>query len=375
MHIRFIKSFKGYELTPFSPLFKERGDRAKHPFGYAQGSRGGVSLPQGRMHVVASAKIKLFKILQLSLLIAGMHFLYCSHSKEPITTPTSHYHRILSFAPSITETLFALGLGDRVVGVTRYCNYPLQAKSLPRVGGYFDPNYEMILSLKPDMVLILKEHSSIAEFLHKNRICYKVIDNENVNAILRSFTTIGAMFGKTKQADSLVSIFKSELPGAVPLQDRPRVLLCIGRDNPGSGSVSKVYLAGPKSFYSELINDAGGENAYADSSFSYPSFSGEGIIRLAPDIIIDLTASVAGVAMEKVRQDWNRLAMVPAVKYLLVFCPVNDFMTIPGPRIGLIVREIKKAVDQFETTHPFVPSLSREGTARPKGGKGRRREG
>jgi iron complex transport system substrate-binding protein len=281
-----------------------------------------------------------------------MHFVSCTHSKETNTISASQYHRVLSFAPSITETLFALGLGDRVVGVTRYCNYPAQAKNLPRVGGYFDPNYEMILSLKPDLVFILKEHSSIAEFLHKNRIACRVIDNENVNAILRSFTTIGVMFDKTKQADSLISTFNSEVPAAVQspgrTHGRPRILLCIGRDNPGSGSISKVYLAGPKSFYSELMNDAGGENAYADSAFSYPSFSGEGIIRLAPDIVIDLTASVAGVDGEKVRQDWTRLGMVPAVKNLLVFCPVNDFMTIPGPRIGLIVREIKKTVDEYQ---------------------------
>lgn len=262
--------------------------------------------------------------------------------------PAAEPKRILSFAPSITETLFALGIGDRVVGVTRYCNYPAQARNLPKVGGYFDPNYEMILTLKPDLVFLLKEHSSIKEFLNKNGIVYKVIDNENVNAILNSFTTIGAMFGKTYQADSLVSNFGSEVPASAQFRVRPKILLCIGRDSPGSGTISKVYLAGPKSFYSELINDAGAENAYADSTFSYPSFSGEGIIRLAPDIIIDLTASVAGVGMEKVRQDWNSLSMVPAVKNLLVFCPVNDFMTIPGPRIGLIVREIRKTVDQWQ---------------------------
>lgn len=286
-------------------------------------------------------------MLQLSILIFSILLFCCQNTREANATPASQYHRILSFAPSITETLFALGLGDRVVGVTRYCTYPEQVKSLPRVGGYFDPNYEMILTLKPDLVFVLREHSSIAEFLRRNKIGYRVIDNENVNAILRSFTTIGSMFSRTKQADSLVSVFKSEAAGPVVPRVRPRVLLCIGRDNPGSGTVTKVYLAGPGSFYSELINDAGGENAYADSSFSYPSFSGEGIIRLAPDIIIDLTASVAGIPMEKVRQDWNRLDMVPAVKNLLVFCPVNDFMTIPGPRIGLIVREIRKTVDEY----------------------------
>jgi iron complex transport system substrate-binding protein len=292
-------------------------------------------------------KANMNRILQLSILIFSVQFLSCTHSKESNSIPASHYHRIISFAPSITETLFALGLGERVVGVTRYCNYPQQAKTLPRVGGYFDPDYEMILTLKPDIVFILKEHSSIKDFLRRNNINCRVIDDENVSAILGSFSTIGTMFGKAKQADSLVSLFRSETARPVVSSVRPRVLLCIGRDNPGSGAIAKVYLAGPKSFYSELINDAGAENAYADSTFSYPSFSGEGVLRLAPDIVIDLSASVAAAGAEKVRQDWNRLDMVPAVKNLLVFCPVNDFMTIPGPRIGLIVREIRKTVDAY----------------------------
>jgi iron complex transport system substrate-binding protein len=275
-------------------------------------------------------------------------FLSCSGPKEPDVKALQDYHRIISFAPSITETLFALGLGDRVIGVTRFCTYPQQVKKLPRIGGYLDPNYEMILSLKPDLVLLLKEHSALIEFLNRNRIRHQVIDNENVSAILRSFRTIGSLCGAQKQADSIVASIRSEMAGPAPTQQRPKILVCIGRDNPGAGSISKIFVAGPISFYSQLVNDAGGENAYADSSFSYPSFSAEGIIRLAPDIIIDLMSSVAGVAQDKVRSDWQSLSMVPAVKNNLVFCPSDDYMTIPGPRIGLILRQIKMTVVEYE---------------------------
>jgi iron complex transport system substrate-binding protein len=260
----------------------------------------------------------------------------------------TQYRRIISFAPSITETLFALGMGDRVVGVTRYCNYPLQVKNLPKIGDYLNPNYEMILKLKPDLVLLLKQHSSLSEFLTRNRIASRVIENENVNEILQSFTMIGEMCGKTKQADSLVASIKAEMSGVSAPLNRPKILFCIGRDNPGSGRISKVYLAGPKSFYSQLMHDAGGENAYADSAFAYPTFSAEGVIRLAPDIIIDVMASVSGVPQEKARDDWKELTIVPAVANGLVFCPSGDFMSIPGPRIGLILHEMKKAVLEFE---------------------------
>jgi iron complex transport system substrate-binding protein len=251
---------------------------------------------------------------------------------------------VISFAPSITETLFALGLGDRVVGVTRYCNYPPQVRSLPRVGGYTDPNFEMILSLKPDMVFLLKEHSSLSAFLQKNGIGMKVVDNENIDAILASFGIIGALFGRTREADSIAATIQSAMCDTAKVKNRPRILLCIGRDNPGAGSVAKVYVAGPKSFYNTLIRYAGGTNAYSDSSFVYPSVSAEGIIRLAPDIVIDLMSSATALAPGTAKEDWKNLAMVPAVKNGLVFCPSDDYMTIPGPRIGLILGYIKKTV-------------------------------
>jgi len=285
--------------------------------------------------------------LKLFLLVCGVQFLCCSHLKESGVVQTPQYNRIISFAPSITETLFALGLGDRVVGVTRFCTYPSQVKSLPRIGGYLDPNYEMILSLKPDLVLLLKEHSLLVEFLNKNRIRHQVVDNENVGAILQSFRLIGALCGKDKQADSIVASIALEMQDSILLKKRPRILLCIGRDNPGAGMISKIFVAGPRTFYSQLITYAGGLNAFGDSSFAYPSFSSEGIIRLAPDMIIDLMSSVAGLPSERVKADWQSLSMVPAVKNGLVFCPVDDFMTIPGPRIGLILRMVRATVAEY----------------------------
>jgi iron complex transport system substrate-binding protein len=252
--------------------------------------------------------------------------------------------RVISFAPSITETLFALGVGDRVVGVTRYCNYPLQAKSLPRVGGYTDPNFEMILGLKPDLVITLRQHSPLTDFLKKNGIEQRMVDDEDFDAILESFGTIGGIFGKAREADSIAVSISTQIVSVSSTARRPRVLVCIGRDNPGSGSIAKVYAAGPRSFYSRLIELSGGVNAYTDSTFSYPAFSTEGLIRLSPDIIIDLMASVAATPHNKVSDDWNSLAMIPAVKNGLVFCPDGDYMTIPGPRIGLVLAEIKETV-------------------------------
>ncbi|HUI90606.1 MAG TPA: helical backbone metal receptor [Chitinivibrionales bacterium] len=289
--------------------------------------------------------------VSLALLSLILAFAGCTGKNPGIRQSRGEYHRIISFAPSITETLFALGAGDRVVGVTRYCNYPPQVKNLPKIGDYLNPNYEMILRLKPDLVLLLKQHSSLSEFLAVNRISGKVIENENVKEILQSFTVIGEICGKTKQADSIKASIMAELSGVCAPEHRPKILFCIGRDNPGSGRISKVYLAGPKSFYNELMHDAGGENVYRDSLFSYPTFSSEGVIRLAPDIIIDVMASVSGTSREKATNDWKELAVVPAVVNGLVFCPAGDYLSIPGPRLGLVFNDIRKAVQKFQQQH------------------------
>jgi iron complex transport system substrate-binding protein len=283
---------------------------------------------------------KLFSLLLLFCLS-------CNGGKSGHADASGHYSRIISFAPSITETLFALGLGSRVVGVTRFCNFPPEVKNIPKIGGYLDPNYEMILSLKPDLVLLLHEHSQLAQFLTKNNICFKRIENENLDEIMSSFTTIGELCGKEAAADNLIQEIRSEMSFDTAEHDRPRMLVCIGRDNPGCGMVSKAFIAGPKTFYSDLIRSAGGINAYADSAFAYPEFTSEGIMRLNPDIIVDFMSAIAGVDGETIKKDWGKLETVPAVKNGMVFCPGHDYLSIPGPRILLILRDLKTIIASY----------------------------
>jgi iron complex transport system substrate-binding protein len=282
--------------------------------------------------------------LKFILLILASMVMLMGSCRGPVkkeTPQNAGYHRIISFAPSITETLFALGMGDRVVGVTRYCLYPAQVKQLPQVGGFLDQNFEMILTLKPDLVLLLKEHGTLIDFLKKNSITYKSINNENMAGILQSFDSIGVWCGKKVSADSLVNRIKQEIVDTVSSIKRPRVLLCIGRDNAGSGSITKIYAAGPRTFYHELLLASGGENVYQDSAFAYPSMSGEGIVRLAPDVIIDIMAGSPGLDTAVLHRDWNVLSMVPAVKNQKVFCLAGDYLTIPGPRIVQILKDFK----------------------------------
>lgn len=278
-------------------------------------------------------------------------FISCKKENSALhQTSNSIPTRIISFAPSITETLFALELGDHVVGVTRYCGYPTQVKTIPQIGGYIDPNYEQILRLRPNCVILLKEHTTLIDFLKKNSIPVLSINNEGIDNILESFRIIGSHCGVPEKGDSLFQLMSKELNQIQSEGKRPKILFCVGRDNPGSGSISKIYIAGKKTFYNELIIRAGGENAYPDSAVSYPTLSIEGIIKINPDIIIDIMPSVTTVSQDKIIQDWLNLEMVSAVKRKQVYGLTGDYLSIPGPRINLIFKEIHKTIKAFSQT-------------------------
>lgn len=261
--------------------------------------------------------------------------------------------RIISLAPSITETLFALGLADKVVGVTSFCTYPPEVKQVSKVGTFMDPNFEAILTLKPDMVITLKEDTKVKDFLHKKGLAYLAIDNHNIQAILESITLIGSACGKGSEAELLRGKIFAEFDTGAHVStlsgedSRPQVLLCVGRDNVGAGVLSKIWVAGPSTYYSEIIDAVGGANVIIDSLMDYSTVSSEAVIRLKPDIIIDVMANMSKFTPEQVKKDWENLTMVPAVKNGMIFCLTGDYITIPGPRVVLLLRDIRTIIRDY----------------------------
>ena len=144
-------------------------------------------------------------------------------------------------APSITETLYALGLGDRVVGVTRYCQYPPEVKGKPQIGGYYDPNFEAIVALKPDLVVMLDEHELIAAGLRKAESEDAGGMSQDHRGIIESFRTIGRVCGKEAEGRRMAEQYETRLrrirakTRGLP---RPRVLMALDRTF-GQGHLSR----------------------------------------------------------------------------------------------------------------------------------------
>jgi iron complex transport system substrate-binding protein len=259
--------------------------------------------------------------------------------------------RIASMAPSTTETLYALGLGDRVVGVTRYCAYPPEVESKARIGGYFDPNFEAILALQPDLVVLLEEHAQTLPGFQRLNLSTHVVCHKNIEGIVESFRTIGRVCGREAAGRQMAEDYERRMlaiqrkTAGLP---RPKVLLAVDR-TPTPNHLSDVYIAGADGYFDRMIELAGGENVYRDR-IRFPVVSVEGILSLHPDVIVDLTSKVAMQQRDarSIAADWNELAELEAVRRHRVFVFDQPYACVPGPRFIQVLEDLARVL------HPEV---------------------
>jgi iron complex transport system substrate-binding protein len=298
-------------------------------------------------------KIGLLALLALAF-IAAYHNSSSWKGRETESTskrPLAEYHRIISLAPSITETLFALGLGEQVVGVTRYCDYPPEALTKSKVGGYLDPNMEAIVALEPDLVITFPGYQALEQRLEQLGISTLQVQHQTLRDILDSIHIIGTATGKEIEAKDLLTVLRSrieDIKAKVADLPRPRVLVVMG--HPRGNPLKEVFVAGTADPYDEMIQITGGINAYRGSFIRVPPLSAEGIIYLNPEVIIDLISSqeMKGWNDKVLFQDWANLPEVSAVKTGRVHFFTDDFDTVPGPRFILTLEKMARVI------HPEV---------------------
>ncbi len=292
-------------------------------------------------------------VLLAVFLIIGTVACGRSDRRSGTPVPGESRSRIVSLAPNITETLYALGLGDRVAGVTRFCNYPAEAREKPRVGGFLDINYEALVSLYPDLVILLPEHADVRKRVENLGIPVLTVHNRVVGEILDTIAVIGSACGVKARSDSLVRDIGSRIDTVRKRAEgrtRPRVLLVVERKV--GGVPESVFVAGTGTFYDELITLAGGVNAYDGPGIAYPEISTEGILRLDPDIIVDIipTIDAQGITPEAARSDWTGFGAVRAVKTGRVHVIGESYAVIPGPRFIRMLEELARIIHPERTS-------------------------
>jgi iron complex transport system substrate-binding protein len=261
--------------------------------------------------------------------------------------------RIVSTAPSITEMLYALGLGDRVAGVTTFCNYPPQAAKKPKIGTYLRPDVEMILSLRPDVVLAEKSMIRQAITLPTLRLNVVELDDATITGIVESIRQIGALCGVPERAGKLCSSIQGGLDSVRQRTKglpRRRVLFVVGRT---PGRIEDLIAAGSSSYLNEVMEIAGGENVMADAAIAYAKVSLEEVLVRDPEVIIDMgemsrTVGVTEAEKRAVVALWNRYPNLTAVRRKRVFAVASDIFVVPGPRVIEAAREFGRLI------HPEV---------------------
>jgi iron complex transport system substrate-binding protein len=267
----------------------------------------------------------------------GADYTLIDQAGRSVTVPADPA-RIISLAPNITEILFAVGAGDKIVGVSEYSNYPPDAAALPMVGTYIKPNLEAIISLSPDLVIGTADGEKRAEInrLASLGIPVYIINPRTIAGVISTVREIGRLTGREREGEATaaemtkrIAAIKERL-AALP----PATVLLVLNTNP-------LITINDNTFQDEMIRTAGGRNIAAGESIRYPTLTYEEVVVRAPEVIIMTTMS-PDEDYRSVTREWSRFPTVPAVKNGRIYVIDSDIIDRPSPRIVAGLEELAR---------------------------------
>jgi len=256
-------------------------------------------------------------------------------------TISSAPERIVSHVPAITEMLYALGLGDRIVGVSDYDDYPPEVKEKPSVGNYFNPSIENIVALNPDLVLT-DGHSDTIQQLDNLHISYLVINPLDIQGIIKDIELLGQITGVEQKAHQLVDNMNSQInivESKVKGLPKLRVFYAVDMTDPNN-----PWTAGPGSMIDWLITYAGGTNVAANVSGDYVPYSIEQIVKDDPQVIIYPAVHGSEYITADMFKDHPAWSKTDAVVQGNIYSISADIVSRFGPRITDGLLETAKLV-------------------------------
>jgi iron complex transport system substrate-binding protein len=252
----------------------------------------------------------------------------------------SNPQRIITLIPSVTEMLFAMGAGPRVVGVSNFDDYPPEVSTKTKVGGLIDPDVEKILSLKPDLVVVYGTQSELRAQMERAGIATYAYQHAGLADITSTIRSLGHRVGSDSAANSLAARIEREVADVrrrVAGKPRPRTLLVFGRDN---ATLRGIYASGGMGFLHDMLEAAGAVNVFADVKRQSVQATSELILTRAPDVILEIREKGANPNMGA----WDVLGSVPAVRTHRIYLRAGDEMVTPGPRVASAIRRMAEAL-------------------------------
>ena len=247
-----------------------------------------------------------------------------------------HIERVVSLAPNLTEIIFAVGGGSRLVGNTTFCNYPLEAQAITKVGDTMQPNIESIIALRPQLVLVstASQLEAFTRQMEQQNIPVYVTDPHDLEGVFRTIQTLGELLGEAQRASTVVADLRNRsdaVYNAVKLLEPVKVFY--------QASAKPLYTAGRDSFITDVIRRAGGKSVTADVAGAWPKYSDESALASQPEAIIM-------ASFDSMNKDGMEIAdslrSSPAAKNNRVYGINGDFLSRPGPRLVNGLEEIAR---------------------------------
>ena len=265
-------------------------------------------------------------------------FVYASQPAAP--------QRVISLVPALTEMMFAIGAGERVVAVSSYDEEPPAVTKLPRIGALLDPDVERIIALRPDLVLVYGSQSDLMTQLKRASIPYYEYRHGGLAAITTTIRGLGQRLGQARDADRLANGIETRF-AALRLRTqalkKPRTLLVFTRE---AGSLRNIYASGGRGFLHEMLEAAGGINVFADVQAESVQASSELILARAPEVILELRAEDIPPAPARPAEinTWRALASIPAVRTNRLYFLPGRWYVVPGPRVAEAAEAMAKTL-------------------------------
>ena len=253
--------------------------------------------------------------------------------RVPDTANSGLPQRILCASPAVAEMAFALGAGDRVVGVSDFTDWPLEAAALPRIGGALAPSRERILALQPDLILAQGRAEALTGFAHTQGIPILSLPLDTIDDVRAAILGFAAVLGHVEQGQHLLNEMEAGF-AAIPRVEPVSVFIALGH---APGDFSGLMTAGSGTYLNKIVYLAGGRNVFAESGLPWPTVSKETLIRRAPAIVLDIQSPPLDEShRQSLRTDWERLGFRADQVRILE----EDTLLRPGPRAAMAAARV-----------------------------------
>lgn len=255
---------------------------------------------------------------------------------RPAEAPTEP-RRVVCASPAVAEIVFALGCGDRVVGVSEFTDWPPEAAGRPTIGSAFAPNRERILALAPDCLLTQGQSAALEALARAQGIGFRTVPLDTLADLRAAISGFAEFLGVPARGRDLLEKMEADF-AAIPARDPVPVFIALGH---APGDLSGLMTSGPGTFLSEIVAQAGGSNVFADVQILWPKISQETLIRRKPALILDFQSTAADDERRAaLAADWEQRGFrADQVRVL-----DEDFLLKPGPRAAQSAAVVARAL-------------------------------